>query len=136
MNGCVSRDPLALLLAENDCTVVEGCLASFSLPHGGRRDAGTHTFGADLLHSHQREATLTGNISKNKVRLDLVPLNDRIAYHDDCHTTSHQRTFQDATEAPAVVEIGRDIVGPPRSPYGPFSVRVWRSLARVLDNSG
>ena len=132
----IERGPLALFLSEDDSAVVEGCLVSLSLSHRGRRDAGTHTFGADLLHPYQREPLLTRNLGQDKVGLDLVPLNDRIAYHDDCHTTSHQRTFQDATEAPAVVEIGRDIVGPPRSPYGPFSVRVWRSLARVLDYSG
>jgi hypothetical protein len=125
-----------LLPSENDRTVVEDCLASFSLPHCGRRDAGTHTFSADLLHSHQHEATLTGNISQDKVRLDLVPLNDRISDHDVCHTTSRQSPFQDATKALTVVEIDRDIVGPPRPPYAPLSVRVWRSLTSVRHNSG
>jgi hypothetical protein len=79
---------LGLLFSQNDRTFVKSGLIPFSSPYSRLRDAGTYAFRANLLHSLKCESAMAGNIRKKEVGLDLVPLNDRIPYHDNAHTAS------------------------------------------------
>src|SRR3990170_5648212 len=105
-----------LFLSKNNRAFVECSPAPISPPYRRGRDTSTYTLRTNFLYSYERQPALASKVRKNQVRLDLMSLNDRVSYHYNPDTASRQNPFQDFTKPVAIVEIGGDVVGPPRTP--------------------
>src|SRR5215471_12967425 len=77
-----------LFLGQDDSAFIETGLIFFSSSYCGNCDTSAYPFRTNLSYFYDRESALARNIRKNLVCFDLVPLNDRVPYHYNSHTTT------------------------------------------------